>query len=212
MEVGILFIREGSSDQNLDSLFQALLETFSLEADIVPFPFVKGRKDLESAFEDASDQFGEKDLFIVHRDADNAGTEARQSEILLATERAEIGVPVVPVIPVKETESWVLHALHAPDYCERIGVDHSLLKPKLPALKRIPGVNAKNRLKEIHEMVYENRGSGRSSRRRVPSFETSRSRWISHIDDPALLASCESFEAFKENLKEELSALGLLDS
>lgn len=50
----------------------------------------------------------EVDLLVIHRDADNAGTKCRESEIFSAMEKTEISAQVVPVIPVRMTEAWLL--------------------------------------------------------------------------------------------------------
>jgi hypothetical protein len=44
----------------------------------------------------------------VHRDADNAGAEARRSEILAAAGLVDGSARVVPVIPIRMTEAWLL--------------------------------------------------------------------------------------------------------
>ncbi|MDP9841929.1 DUF4276 family protein [Streptosporangium lutulentum] len=48
------------------------------------------------------------DLVVVHRDADNVGHEVRQSEIETAVREAGVTSSVMPVIPVRMTEAWLL--------------------------------------------------------------------------------------------------------
>jgi len=63
-------------------------------------------------------------VVFVHRDADNAGVDDRLKEIRDAATQASTDakddaitdVPVIPVIPVKETEAWILWALHHPEF------------------------------------------------------------------------------------------------
>lgn len=48
------------------------------------------------------------DLTFVHRDADSAGPEARRNEIMHAASASGMTSIVVPVIPVRELEAWLL--------------------------------------------------------------------------------------------------------
>lgn len=48
------------------------------------------------------------DLVFVHRDGDNAGRTARVQEIQSAAVQAKVGAPVVPVIPIRSLEAWLL--------------------------------------------------------------------------------------------------------
>lgn len=204
-EVGALLIREGSTEDRLNPLLTALFAEFGATLQVDPFRFQRGRKSLDSALFDAGEQFGDKDLFLIHRDADNAGVQARVDEIQQARELSGLNVETIPVIPVKETEAWILYALHDPEFCNAVEVPHDLVKSHLPKRSNASGVNAKNRLEEIHTLVYENRG-GRSKKRRTPKFSTSRSDWLASLDDPQLLNGCSSFENLREEVKRYLDA------
>lgn len=210
IELGALLIREGSSEDHLDSLLTALFEDFGIDIHIDPFPFERNRKSLDAAFSDAKDRYAEKQLYLVHRDADNAGRAKRLSEIEKARESSGLESETVPVIPVKETEAWILHALHFQEFCEAIEVPQALVQGRLPKMSRIAEVNAKERLKEIHDVIYENRGSGRSRRRRKPAFTTSRSRWIAELSKPEWLEDCESFHNLRLDAERSLQELQLL--
>lgn len=48
------------------------------------------------------------DLLFVHRDADNAGRGVRVNEIADAVRLVNPAKPHVPVVPVRETEAWLL--------------------------------------------------------------------------------------------------------
>ncbi|MGH8966734.1 MAG: hypothetical protein ACRDXB_15600, partial [Actinomycetes bacterium] len=51
---------------------------------------------------------GTVDVVVAHRDADGAGWHARRQEIETAAEKCRVGRLVVPVIPVRMTEAWLL--------------------------------------------------------------------------------------------------------
>ncbi|MEV0807329.1 hypothetical protein [Micromonospora sp. NPDC050200] len=48
------------------------------------------------------------DLVVVHRDADNAGRHARRQEIETAVRTIGGNAELVPVIPIRMTEAWLL--------------------------------------------------------------------------------------------------------
>lgn len=48
------------------------------------------------------------DLFFVHRDADSPASRARYAEIAEAAAKCQPDQPVVAVVPVQETETWLL--------------------------------------------------------------------------------------------------------
>ena len=50
----------------------------------------------------------ECDLLFVHRDADQFDPNPRRKEVLNAVTEAKFKVPAVPVIPIQETEAWLL--------------------------------------------------------------------------------------------------------
>lgn len=110
------FIGEGTSDNHLARVLQQLLTYMRPGAEVQEFDIfkprpgshprtVRGKYEAFKDFEEEEKKAGLPcyDLIFVHRDADNAGIEARVKECReLGDER------VVPVIPVKMTEAWVL--------------------------------------------------------------------------------------------------------
>jgi hypothetical protein len=48
------------------------------------------------------------DILIVHRDVENQSPEKRFEEIMVATERIEPAPLVVPLIPIRMQEAWLL--------------------------------------------------------------------------------------------------------
>ncbi len=53
-------------------------------------------------------RIGQYDLLFVHRDADNAGADARYREIEAAVQDSEYDGPWVGIVPVRMTEAWLL--------------------------------------------------------------------------------------------------------
>jgi hypothetical protein len=48
------------------------------------------------------------DLIVVHRDSDNAGAEKRREEIEYGAQCSGVASDVLPVVPVRMTEAWLL--------------------------------------------------------------------------------------------------------
>ncbi|WP_248783832.1 hypothetical protein [Actinoalloteichus caeruleus] len=47
-------------------------------------------------------------VLVVHRDADNAGSDARRNEILDAVASCSVAQEAIPGVPIRMTESWLL--------------------------------------------------------------------------------------------------------
>jgi hypothetical protein len=107
-----LFLAEGSSDAPLADIIETLFLERNVQLSLTRPDFAllpKVRKDVASRL-DASMRMlaGTVDVVVVHRDADGAGPQARRQEIEAAARRSQVGRLLVPVIPVRMTEAWLL--------------------------------------------------------------------------------------------------------
>ena len=190
-------LREGSSDDGLQSILEATLLSVGCDlnsrVEIAPYP--SGDKTVLGGLNNLLKQV-QPHVVFVHRDADNAGADDRLKEIQDAATQASTDakddaitdVPVIPVIPIKETEAWILWALHDPKFRSTIpGMD----SPTLVPYKNIEQCSAKERLHEIHSEWAEQRGGKRNRRDR---FERDRSTWLENITNVDYLKGCPSFE------------------
>ncbi len=108
-----LFLAEGSSDAPLGDLVQALLLARGVNVSLTrpDFDLLEDRvpRDLGSRMIAARTLMRDDvDVVVIHRDADNVGAEARRGEMVAALDRACSGAPLIPVIPVRMTEAWLL--------------------------------------------------------------------------------------------------------
>jgi hypothetical protein len=107
-----LFVAEGSSDLPLSDIVERMFFDKDLSVQIrrPDFGLLPGvAKDVRSRLEAGCELAGDDvDFFVVHRDADNAGSQARRTEILAAARLIRDATPVVPVIPIRMTEAWLL--------------------------------------------------------------------------------------------------------
>jgi hypothetical protein len=107
-----LFVAEGSSDAPLADIVEALFFDRGIPVFLSKPDFaLLGRvpKDVKSRINAGLQLIaGPTDLVVVHRDADNAGHQARLGEILHAAGEIGSKFALVPVIPVRMTEAWLL--------------------------------------------------------------------------------------------------------
>ena len=111
--INFVLICEGSSDSALvehikDTLIELGVDEVGGECpDLSLLPKPPGRRveDKVAALESLGAKF---DILFVHRDADNAGAPSREEEIFEAAESCDRDYVVVPVIPVKMLEAWLI--------------------------------------------------------------------------------------------------------
>ncbi|MEV0154558.1 hypothetical protein AB0H57_12565 [Micromonospora sp. NPDC050686] len=107
-----LFVAEGSSDQPLADIVELLFFERGVEVNLSHPSFEllpKVGKDVRSRVTAGLELAGGTvDVIVVHRDADNAGYQARLREIRAATTPVSAGSALVPIIPVRMTEAWLL--------------------------------------------------------------------------------------------------------
>jgi hypothetical protein len=98
------------------------------------------------------------DLLLIHRDADRALPEERRSEIAAA---APVGIPHVAVVPVRETEAWLLHDEGA--LREAAGNPRGRIPLALPPLRQVEQLaDAKGLLYEQLRIASEATGRRRA--------------------------------------------------
>lgn len=104
---------EGSSDMPLADVVESLfldrgVPLVLARPDFAMLP-VKINKDVGSRLKAGRDLVREHlDLVVVHRDADNAGADARLAEIRRAVTETAACPHVVPIVPIRMTEAWLL--------------------------------------------------------------------------------------------------------
>ncbi|GAA2491291.1 DUF4276 family protein [Winogradskya humida] len=107
-----LFVAEGTSDMPIADFVERLFFERGVELRLSKPDFNRlGRvpKDVANRLK-AGELLngGPFDVVVVHRDADNAGDPARRREIEDATKTLSKVPRIIPVIPVRMTEAWLL--------------------------------------------------------------------------------------------------------
>ncbi|WP_327038493.1 hypothetical protein [Micromonospora maris] len=107
-----LFVPEGTSDGPLAAHIERLFFHKGCPVNLATPDFSRlsgvGR-DVASRVRAGLELVGDPvDVIVVHRDADNAGEHARRLEIESAVRSLGVSTELVPVIPVRMTEAWLL--------------------------------------------------------------------------------------------------------
>jgi hypothetical protein len=107
-----LFIAEGTSDGPLAAIVEDMFLDRGMEIristpDMTTLP--QTARDLHSRFHAGRVLMGDPiHILIAHRDSDRTSYEIRRAEIQAACDRAQLDSLVVPVVPVRMTEAWLL--------------------------------------------------------------------------------------------------------
>lgn len=106
-----LFVAEGTSDLPIADLVESLFAAGGMVVDLSrpDFSRLTVSKDVSSRVDAGIRLMAvQPDVVVVHRDADNAGADTRRQEIRRAITRLDYSGAVVPVVPVRMTEAWLL--------------------------------------------------------------------------------------------------------
>ena len=107
-----LFVAEGTSDHPLADIVESLFISRGVDVNLSRPDFSrleKVKKDVASRVTAGCELLAATpEVVVVHRDADNAGLTARREEIVAAVAECAPSSIVVPVIPIRMTEAWLL--------------------------------------------------------------------------------------------------------
>ncbi|WP_147436392.1 hypothetical protein [Acidovorax sp. 106] len=113
--ITISIVCDGTSDLCIHDLIQWITDTsfpeqafrISEAREVIP-----AHGPLHSRLKKAYSSY-EPHIIVCHRDAESMSIEKRITEIIAAHTHAEIPIPVVPAVPVRMIESWLLTNAHA---------------------------------------------------------------------------------------------------
>lgn len=109
-----LFLGEGSSDLPLADIVRGLLLDQGVilrmtAPDLSLIPGRRLRRDVESKVRAGLMLLdGVPDVLVLHRDADTPEVDPRRAELFEACEAVGLTCPLVPIVPVRMTEAWLL--------------------------------------------------------------------------------------------------------
>ncbi len=212
IQIFFLFVGEGSSDTALVSHLEELCilcgadEAAGVAPDLGSLP-QKPAKTVSSQLRAALTLEPNADFIFVHRDADSLDPEPRYRDISQAESGLELIGRVVPVVPVQETEAWLL--LDDEEIRSAADNPNGRTELDLPSPTRIEAVaSPKERLFRALETASELRG------RRLARFKRSLPRrrrlLLERLSPTGLVAQLPAWQRLKEELEQVI--LGLKES
>lgn len=192
-------VADGTSDRALIPLIKLLLkEHLQIPFEEPQFIDVE-RHNLTEKIKHATEKFS-LDVLFVHRDSENEDWDKRAKEIEKSTPTTN-QIPIVPVIPVKMTEAWLLADAFA--IRSAVGNPNSKVALALPNHKKIEQSSAKPILLEALAAACE---LGLNRRRRFKP-EQYRQRVAELVSDLESLRKIPSFKRLEIDLIPHLQRL-----
>ena len=198
--VQFVFLREGTSDDGLLAHLESLLVREGADEVIGEIRAYRGstRQKLECFLEESLPV----DAIFVHRDADQDGASARDKEIFDAGVLFANCPPLIPVVPVSMTESWLLAEPEA--IREVAGNQLGRMPLDIPPLHAIEGVaDGKTKLKRA---IADASGlSGSKLSRLNRNFERNRAAILNRLDPNGPVAALPSWVQLERDIKDFVS-------
>ena len=196
----ITLVAEGTSDQAMLPIISWALRAAGIESDLeVRWADLSGLPkkpvDLPEKIRIAN-EFFPCELLIVHRDADNAGREARLDEIARAVGPLLLTTPHVCLIPVRMSEAWLLFNEQA--------IRSAAGNPYSHCPLHLPNVREAERMADPKHTLFEQlRIASELTGRRLQKFDRNRARAqvAEYIDDFSPLRGFVAFRAFEEDIQ-----------
>ncbi len=163
IQVFFVFVGEGPSDAGLVSHLEELCilcgadEAAGVAPDLRSLPRAKTGKKVADQLSAALELEPNADVIFVHRDSDSTDAEPRYRKISEAESGFELEGRVVPVVPVQETEAWLL--LDEEEIRRVADNPKGRVKLDLPSANRIESIaRPKERLFRALEVASELKG------------------------------------------------------
>jgi hypothetical protein len=202
MLIHFVFVGEGSSDDGLIPHLENLCieagatEVTGVALDFRRLPEAVGHS-VQAKVRAASFLEPEANLLFVHRDADSRDGSARYDEVAGAAAACGCRQPVVCVVPVQETEAWLL--LDESAIRRVVGRPAGTVRldlPKPDAVERL--ARPKERLKAVLAVASET--SGRRLERVKQDFPQHRRALLQDLPTTGPLESVSSWERMRRDL------------
>lgn len=198
-----VLVREGTSDNTLSIVLQALLLDLGFDdMDLIAYD-LKGPVD-EVMYRVLHD-YPDCSIVFVHRDSDNVNPELRRNEVRESPANLELigsNQEVIPVVPVTETESWILYALAGEEFRHKVGYGGV---SEVPTRKESLNIrDAKAKLRQLFGIRLAGFGKRRRSGVNEENFSKERRRLLEALNEVRFLDGCESFEYVRNDVRSRI--------
>ena len=201
--VSFAFLCEGSSDTGLIAHLETLLVHFGAQ-EVTGMPDTRKGTIPDRLRQLLTEEIGTGiDMVFIHRDSDGPDREGREREIRRGVEESGFPHPFIPVIPVQETEAWLL-----PDEQAIRDVVASKGKQSL----RLPKPNAIEGTRKPKEILQKallaaSETSGRRLKKEKNSFNHHRRVLLQRLDPFGAVRDLPSWQCLERDIKRALEQL-----
>jgi hypothetical protein len=203
-----LFVAEGSSDAPLADIVELLFLRRGMPVDLSrpDFALLKVPKDVASRVQAGLRLVGsDVDVIVVHRDADNAGPPMRMAEIEAAVRQVGSNAQVVPVVPVRMTEAWVL--------LDEQAIRHVAGNPNGRSPLSLPTLKEVERLADPKTLLAEcilaaASVTGRRRDRLKKRFDQNRRQLLERLDPEGPVVELEGWKLLEKGVERAVACLG----
>ena len=195
-----MLVADGGTDLALTSILDWAIHRLDPAVEILEPEFRKRQGSVQESL--ATLETGAM-LVFVHRDGETATIQQRLKEF-----DAVVREDVVPVVPIRMTEAWLLISADA----IAMAADHPGADITLPAIGQLESIaNPKDRLEGLLMQAAGN-PTGRRRKQFLKSIAERRVNVASLIDDFSPLESLPGFERFQANLRARYPYRHLLEA
>lgn len=214
MQIHFVFVGEGSSDDGLVMHLENLcIELGADEVTGVAIDFGRLRGQvggtIEAKLRAAQVLEPGADLFFIHRDSDGRDPSPRYREIEIAVAASGLSGEWVAVVPVQETEAWLL--LDETAIRAAVGRPQGRCPLSLPVPGRVESIpNPKDLLMDV--MVIAAEVSGRRLLRLRREFPKKRHYLLRQLKTNGSVTAVPSWTRMRDDLAHVMTRFGSLDS
>ena len=201
--VSFAFLCEGSSDTGLIAHLETLLVHFGAQ-EATGMPDTRKGTIPARLRQLLTEETGTGiDMVFIHRDSDGPDRNGREREIRRGVEESGFPHPFIPVIPVQETEAWLL-------LDEQAIRDVVASKGKQPL--RLPKPNAIEGTRKPKEILQKallaaSETSGRRLKKEKNSFSRHRRVLMQRLDPFGAVRNLPSWQCLERDIKRALEQL-----
>jgi hypothetical protein len=209
MNLRFVFIGEGSSDNALVEPLEELClrcgaeEVTGVAPDLRRFSSLNSHR-VEDKVQAVLDLEPQADLVFIHRDSDSRDPEPRHQEIRDAVNDLNLSEPHVAVVPVQETEAWLL----LDEELLRFAAENpnGSITLDIPSPSQVENIsNPKRRLRELLEEASEL--SGRHLDRFKRRFSEQRRLLTERLEIEGPVSAVPAWERLRNDLGEAFDVM-----
>lgn len=201
--VSFAFLCEGSSDTGLIAHLETLLVHFGAQ-EVTGMPDTRKGTIPARLRQLRTEEIGTGiDMVFIHRDSDGPDRKRREREIRRGVEESGFPHPLIPVIPVQETEAWLLLDEQA---IRDVVASKGKQSLRLPKPNAIEGTR---KPKEILQkaLLAASETSGRRLKKEKNSFNHHRRVLLQRLDPFGAVRDLPSWQCLERDIQRALAQL-----